>query len=351
MAQAAITPGSSSSARTGPWLSLLLGTALCISIALIAEAIGRAAPLVGAPIFAILIGVALSNLTGGARITAPLRIKEVSSYALRGGIVVLGFTLNLHDVVKTGVSSLSLLAVTMTTGLLIALLGGRWLGVDWRMRSLIGIGTTICGASAIAALAPVIRAKHEEIAYSISVIFLFNMLAVIVFPGFGHLMHLSDTGFGLWAGTAVNDTSAVVAAGFAFSQAAGTFATVVKLTRTTLIIPLTLAFGLLMPWLDPQHRAESGAGLGPRLRKAVPWFIGLFVLASLVNTAGLVGAGAPVAEAAAKFILVVALAAVGLQGHWRAFAGAGLKPLVLGLATWAGVSVASLGVQLWTSQL
>ena len=95
------------------------------------------------------------------------------------------------------------------------------MNVHWRMRCLIGIGTTICGASAIAALAPVVRAKAEEIAYAISVIFFFNMLAVFTFPTIGHLMGLSDPGFGLWAGTAVNDTSAVVAAGFAYSHDAG----------------------------------------------------------------------------------------------------------------------------------
>ena len=126
------------------------------------------------------------------------------------------------------------------------------------MRCLIRIGTTICGASAIAALAPVIRAKAEEIAYAISVIFFFNMLAVFAFPAIGHLLSLSDPGFGLWAGTAVNDTSAVVAAGFAYSHDAGTIATIVKLTRTTvLIIPLVIGFGLLVPWFEGWRGVEG----------------------------------------------------------------------------------------------
>ena len=143
------------------------------------------------------------------------------------------------------------------------------------MRCLIGMGTTICGGSAIAALAPVIRAKAEEIAYAITVIFFFNMVAVFTFPVIGHLLRLSDGGFGLWDGTAVNDTSAVVAAGFAYSQAAGITATIVKLTRTTLIIPLVIGFGLAMPWLDRSAvRGEyvagaAGLSCGPRVHPAV----------------------------------------------------------------------------------
>ena len=331
------------------WMELGRGVAVCLVIAGVAMGLGRFVPLVGAPIIAILIGVAIANLVGPKPLVG-LRIKEVSGYALRTGIVILGATLSLYDVASSGARSLPLLAVTVTVGLAFPLLVGRSMGVDWRMRCLIGIGTTICGASAIAALAPVLRAKSEEIAYSISVIFLFNMLAVLIFPTLGHMLHMSDYGFGLWDGTAVNDTSAVVAAGFAFSPEAGNTATIVKLTRTTLIIPLVLAFGLAMPWLDPAHRSEESHLLA-RLGKAVPWFIGLFVLASLLNTLGLIGGAAGPLQVLARFVLVVALAAVGLQGNWRAFAGAGPGPLWLGLGTWFLVAASSLLVQYWTGAL
>lgn len=328
------------------------GLAVCLAIAVAAHIAAMYSPLIGAPIFAIAIGVAIANLSGGTRLAGRLQVKEISGTALRLGIILLGATLNLTDVARTGLSSLSLLAITIGAGFAVALILGRVLGVQWRMRLLIGMGTVICGGSAIAALAPVIRAKPEEIAYSISVIFLFNMLAVIVFPGLGHLLHLTDQGFGLWAGTAVNDTSAVVAAGFAFSQEAGAYATIVKLTRTTLIIPLLLIVGLAMPFLDRSETgAGSGASLGARIKKAVPWFILWFVLASLVNTLGLLGGLGPDIQLVARFVMVVALAAVGLQGHWQAFAGAGIKPLLLGLACWAVVAVSSLAVQGWTDQL
>jgi uncharacterized integral membrane protein (TIGR00698 family) len=328
---------------------MLPGIGVCLAIAVVAYVVAQYSPVIGAPIIAIAIGVAVANLSGGTKLASQLKVKEISGYALRAGIILLGATLNLNDVAHTGLSSLSLLAVTIGLGFGVALILGMLLGVEWRMRFLIGMGTVICGGSAIAALAPVIRAKPEEIAYSISVIFLFNMLAVIIFPGLGHMMHLSDDGFGLWAGTAVNDTSAVVAAGFAFSKAAGAYATIVKLTRTTLIIPLLLIVGLAMPFLD---KSEQGtAGLGARIKKAVPWFILWFVVASLVNTLGLLGNMAPSIQIVARFVMVVALAAVGLMGHWRAFAGAGFKPLLLGLACWVAVAVSSIAVQSWTGQL
>ena len=176
------------------------------------------------------------------------------------------------------------------------------------------------------------------------------MVAVFTFPALGHLLGLTDNGFGVWAGTAVNDTSAVVAAGFAFSQAAGTTATIVKLTRTTLIIPLVVGVGLALPFLVKQQEGQSQS-LAKRVYAAVPIFIILFVLAAAANTAGLIGPHALQVQMLGRLVMVVALAAVGLQGHWRAFVGAGSRPLILGLATWFVVAVSSLGVQMWTHAL
>jgi uncharacterized integral membrane protein (TIGR00698 family) len=332
------------------WFRRGLGIAICVCIAAVAVVCGAFVPLVGAPLFAIAIGVLIANAVPAMVQQKSLRISELSKLALKVGIVLLGASLNLADIVHTGLGSLPLLAVTMTAGLVCALWLGRSMGIDWRMRCLIGIGTTICGGSAIAALAPVIRAKAEDIAYSVTVVFFFNMVAVFTFPALGHLLGLSDYGFGTWAGTAVNDTSAVVAAGFAFSQDAGTTATIVKLTRTTLIIPLVLGFGLALPFLDKEN-ANPSQSLGKRVYAAVPTFIILFVLAAAANTAGAMGSHAMQVQTAGRLVMVVALAAVGLQGHWRAFVGAGSKPLVLGLVTWFVVAASSLAVQNWTHAL
>jgi uncharacterized integral membrane protein (TIGR00698 family) len=332
------------------WLRRGLGFLLCIGIAALAEIGGSFAPLIGAPLFAIAIGVLIANATPALVQQKSLRISDTSKLCLKGGIILLGASLDLGDIVHTGLGSLPLLGVTMTSGLICALWLGKSMGIDWRMRCLIGIGTTICGASAIAALAPVIRAKAEEIAYSVTVVFFFNMVAVFTFPALGHLLGLSDNGFGTWAGTAVNDTSAVVAAGFAFSQTAGTVATIVKLTRTTLIIPLVLGFGLALPFLVKQEEGGSQS-LAKRVYAAVPTFIILFVLAAAANTAGLIGSHAMQVQMLGRVVMVVALAAVGLQGHWRAFVGAGSRPLILGLATWFVVALSSLAVQSWTQML
>lgn len=334
------------------WLRMGVGLVLCIAIAFVAEAAGQREPLVGAPIFAIIIGIVITNTLRGPLHLTRWHIGDVAKLCLKAGIVLLGASLNFGDVIRTGLGSLPLLAATIAAGLICSLGLGRWMNVDWRMRCLIGMGTTICGGSAIAALAPVIRAKAEEIAYAISVIFFFNMLAVFLFPTIGHLIGLSNQGFGTWAGTAINDTSAVVAAGFAYSTAAGTIATIVKLTRTTLIVPLVIGYGFAMPWLDPDARHEANEqSVLQRAYRAMPLFIIMFLVASLLNTAGVFGSYAPDIQLAGRWVLVIALAAVGLQGHWKAFAGAGALPLVLGFATWAAVALTSLGMQGWLGQL
>ncbi len=344
----AISP--SSRVAPSPSVRLASGLTLCVVIAAVAIAAADYAPVIGSPVIAIAIGVVITNTLRAPLQIATLRIGDVSKMCLKGGIILLGASLDLGVILRTGAESLPVLLLTIAIGLTCALLIGRTMNVHWRMRCLIAIGTTICGASAIAALAPVVRAKAEEIAYAISVIFFFNMLAVFIFPTIGHLLSLSDPGFGLWAGTAVNDTSAVVAAGFSYSHDAGTIATIVKLTRTTLIIPLVIGFGLLMPWFEERPAVESES-LARRVYQVVPVFIILFVLASLLNTLGLMGHYAPSVQLVGRWVMVVALAAVGLQGHWRAFTGAGTRPLVLGLITWMAVAVTSLMIQMWTHSL
>jgi len=332
------------------WAKLVPGLALCVAIAAVALLLGQAVPLVGAPLFAIAIGVVMANTVRDTIRLSTLKIGDIAKLCLKTGIVILGGSLDLSAIAHTGGNSLVFLAITITAGLATSLVLGKSMGIDWRIRCLIGMGTTICGASAIAALAPVIRAKAEEIAYAVTVVFLFNMIAVFLFPILGHLLHLTDTGFGIWTGTAVNDTSAVVAAGFAFSNDAGTVATIVKLTRTTLIIPLVIGFGLALPWLDPEA-PKHGVSLARRVYDSFPVFILLFLAASLICTLGLTGGHASDIQLLGRWVMVVALAAVGLQGHWRAFAGAGAKPLMLGALTWFAVAASSLAMQAFTQQL
>ena len=300
---------------------LVHGLAWTSSVALVAWLLSHVIPLFGAPVLAILIGLAVSLVRRPAPEAAP-GISFSSTVLLQIAIVLLGTGLALGQVIRIGAKSLPVMLGTLAV-------------------ALIGVGTGICGASAIAAVSGIVRATETEIAYAISTIFVFNLVAVLVFPPIGRLLNLSQHGFGLWAGTAVNDTSSVVAAAYAFGHDAGTQAVVVKLTRTTLIIPIALGLSLL--------QARKG---GVRTGRLVPLFLIGFVLASALNTAGLIGSGAhrPLSDAALALI-TVALAGVGLSSDFGRMRSMGVRPLALGALLWICVAAVSLGLQAATGQM
>jgi uncharacterized integral membrane protein (TIGR00698 family) len=224
---------------------------------------------------------------------------------------------------------------------MLAYLTGRRLGVSRDLRTLIGVGTGICGASAIAAVSPAIRAKHPDIAYAISTIFLFNIAAVLAFPPLGHALGLSQHAFGLFAGTAVNDTSSVVAAATTYGSQAGNYAVVVKLTRTLMIIPICLGLAALT-----RHRAGEPAGGHRSVLALIPWFLVGFLLSASANSIGFV----PVAShhdlaLTSLFLITVALAAIGMRTDFVTLRHAGPRPLLLGLLLWIAVTVTSLSLQ------
>jgi uncharacterized integral membrane protein (TIGR00698 family) len=320
--------------------ALVPGLALTAAIAFVAWLLAKVIPLLGAPVIAILIGLAVSAVRRPTGRAAP-GISFASSVLLQLAIVLLGTTLALGQILRVGARSLPVMLGTLAVALAGAAVLGRLLAVSPRLRALIGVGTGICGASAIAAIAGIVEATGAEIAYAISTIFVFNLVAVVLFPPLGRLFHLSQHGFGLWAGTAVNDTSSVVAAAFAFGHAAGSQAVVVKLTRTTLIVPIVLGLSAL--------RARGTAG---RPRPLVPRFLVLFVLASVLNTVGLIGADARRALSdAALALITTALAGVGLAADIGLMRRTGLRPLVLGAILWVSVASVSLLLQRATGQL
>ena len=322
------------------------GLLLAIAIALIALWLGRLAPLIGGPVIGIVLGILVRNtLAPGERYTPGIAFggKQV----LQWSIIALGFGLSLTQVAKTGLESLSVTLVTLTVAFLSAWALGRALGVHDKLKILIGVGTAICGGSAIAAVTPIIKPDEHDTAFAISTIFLFNVIAVLIFPPLGHLLHLSDLGFGLWAGTAINDTSSVVAAGYSYSQAAGDYATIVKLTRATLIIPVCL----LLAFATAARARKAGAA-DFSLRRIFPWFILWFLVASGLRTAGLIPAAIqPALHALAEFLIIVALTAIGLSANLRRMVASGPRPILLGLGVWAAVAVSSLVVQLVIGQL
>jgi uncharacterized integral membrane protein (TIGR00698 family) len=327
------------------------GLLLAVAIGLLALLLGRWAPLIGGPVIGIVLGIVVRNLLSpGERYTTGIAF--AGRKVLQWSIIALGFGLSLNQVAKTGLESLSVTLVTMTVAFLAAWLLGRWLGVHDKLKILIGVGTAICGGSAIAAVTPIIRPDDHDTAFAISTIFLFNLVAVLLFPLLGHLMHLSDLGFGLWAGTAINDTSSVVAAGYSYSHAAGDYATIVKLTRATLIIPVCLVLAFVVAARE-KRKLKSEGGVGHfSLASIFPWFILWFLVASALRTAGLIPlAVQPSIHLLAEFLIIVALTAIGLSANLRKMAASGARPILLGLGVWIAVAVSSLLVQLVIGQL
>jgi uncharacterized integral membrane protein (TIGR00698 family) len=327
------------------------GLLLAVGISLAAWWLGHAVPLIGGPVFGIVMGILVRNLLSPSESFTP-GIQFASKYVLQWSIIALGFGLSLTQVAKTGLESLSVTLVTMTTAFVTALVLGRLMKVHNKLQVLIGVGTAICGGSAIAAVTPIIKPDDHDTAFAISTIFLFNLVAVLLFPLLGHMLHLSDLGFGLWAGTAINDTSSVVAAGYSYSTAAGDYATIVKLTRATLIIPVCLILAIVVAVREKRAARQTGVTGDFSLARIFPWFILWFLVASGLRTVGFVPASMlPVLHIAAEFMIIVALTAIGLSANLRKMASTGVRPILLGLGVWAAVSISSLLVQLAIGQL
>ncbi|MGG2464204.1 YeiH family protein [Streptomyces sp. RGM 3693] len=343
LAATARKPGAALAAR-------LPGLALAVAVALVATALGRLVPVVGGPVSGIVLGVLVAVLVRPSD-----RMRPGIAFAGRGvlqtAVVVLGAQLSLGQVLRVGVSSLPVMIVTLAACLAAAYGIGRRLGVVRDLRTLIGVGTGICGASAIAAVTPVIGAAEAEVAYAVSTIFVFNIAAVLTFPVLGHLLGMGQHAFGLFAGTAVNDMSSVVAAATTYGGPAADYAVVVKLARTLLIIPICLGLAALArrrARTADAGSAGTGQGLpGPvRVGRLVPWFLAGFLVLAAVNTAGLVPSAAhgPL-NTLAGFLITVALSAIGLSTEPARLRRAGVAPLLLGGCLWLVVSATSLAVQ------
>ena len=332
------------------------GVLFCLIVAVPAWLLGKQFEVVGGPVFAILIGMVLA-LAVPARAGEPLQrgVKFTSKKILQYAVILLGFGLNLAQIAQVGATSLPIIVSTITTSLVVAFVLCRALKIPSKISTLIGVGSSICGGSAIAATAPVIDADDEEIAQAISVIFLFNVIAALVFPTLGGMLGLTNEGFGLFAGTAVNDTSSVTAAAAAWDgmhPGANTLdaATIVKLTRTLAIIPITLALAFWQMRLA-RRAASAGEGAGEAagtfdLKKIFPFFILFFVLASVVTTVFALPAAvtAPIKELS-KFFIVMAMAAIGFNTNIVKLVRTGGKPILMGLACWVAIACVSLGMQ------
>lgn len=324
------------------------GILLCLVIGIPCWWLGKQFPIVGGPVFAILFGMVISlfyhpndTLKPGILFTS----KKVLQYA----VILLGFGLNLSEIARVGTISLPIILSTISTSLITAFILHKLMKTPSNISTLIGVGSSICGGSAIAATAPVIKAKDEEVAQSISVIFLFNVIAALIFPTLGSMLGLSNEGFGLFAGTAVNDTSSVTAAASAWDglhAGANTldYATIVKLTRTLAIIPITLVLAI---YQARKQKNESDSTFS--LKKVFPFFILFFVLASIITTVATsfgISSGffAPFKELS-KFFIVLAMAAIGLNTDLVKLIKTGGKPIIMGFVCWVMIAFVSLLMQ------
>ena len=326
------------------------GLVLVSALAGLATVAGGLAPVVGAPVIAILCGIVISLVR---KPSARLRPGIVfgSKKVLQGSIVLLGSELSLGQLLTTGARSLPVLLGTLIAALAMAWLAGRLLGLRGDVTTLVGVGTAVCGASAIAATDAVIDADEADVSYAIAAIFTFNVVAVLCYPSLGHALGLSQHAFGLWAGTAINDLSSVVAASAVYGHAAVAQAVVVKLTRTLAIIPICLGLAA-----TGRRRRQEGVEVTPgerlKLGRILPPFIPVFLAAAIANTVGLVPAGWHHALSdLSTWMITAALGAIGLSTDMRQIRQAGLRPLALGGTLWLTVGLASLGLQALTGTL
>lgn len=329
------------------------GILLCLILSIPSMLLGKAFPIIGGPVIAIIAGMILAQfmpVTESLKPGVTFTSKKILQYA----VILLGFGLNLSVILETGRQSLPIIIATISVSLVISYLLYKAMKIPAKISTLVGVGSSICGGSAIAATAPVIDADDEEVAQAISVIFFFNVLAAVVFPHFGALVGFSQTSgdaFGIFAGTAVNDTSSVTAAAstwdslYGLGSATLDKAVTVKLTRTLAIIPITLVLAFFRTRKEKQSTQNSKVSL----KKIFPFFILYFVAASVITTVA-VAAGVPASvfspfKELSKFFIIMAMAAIGLNTDIVKLVKTGGKPILMGLCCWVGITGVSLIMQ------
>lgn len=324
------------------------GFVLALLVASFAKWIESLLPihLIGASVIALFIGMIL-NVWLSKYGFLKVGLKFTSKKVLKFAIILLGASLSLGTVYQVGKLSLCVMIFTLLTCFGGGYIVGKLLGLNWKLSNLISAGTGICGGSAIAAIAPVIDAEDTDIAYAMSATFLFDMAMILLFPIMGRALNLTDEAFGLWAGTAVNDTSSVVAASYAFSEKAGDFATMVKLTRTLSIIPTVLVFTFIqMNLMRKQHNSNTIQVKKINILSLFPWFILGFLVLVAINSLGFIPSElAAGAKSISKFLMVTALAAIGLNTSFKDMKKSGIAPMIHGFIISALVVVVAITVE------
>jgi len=334
-------------------MKLFPGILLSLVIAGIAWFLESLLPihLIGAAVIAMFLGMLLNIWLQKTTVFAS-GLKFTSKKILKFAIILLGLSLNIKTILQVGRMSLTVMLFTLLTCFGGGYFIGKALGLNWKLSNLISAGTGICGGSAIAAIAPTIEADDNDVAYAMSATFLFDMAMIVLFPIMGRALGMSDEAFGIWAGTAVNDTSSVVATGYAFSEGAGDFATMVKLTRTLAIIPTVIVFALIQLRIKRKEAiaaSQSGSDLKANfsITKIFPWFILGFLAMSIVASIFPIPAAVVTGtKTCSKFLMVCALAAIGLNTSFSSMKKAGVRPMIHGFIISALVVIVALLVEM-----
>lgn len=333
---------------TGYLPGLLLTLILALAASHLSSSLAK--QLISPGVFALLLGMALNPFLKGKHYLDQ-GLSLVAKKVLKLAIVLMGASLTFYQVMEVGKYSLIVMTFTLFTAFFFGYYLGKVFKMNWKLSSLISAGTGICGGSAIAALAPTIDADSTDIAYSISATFLFDIVMVVLFPLAGRYFNMTDLGFGLWTGTAVNDTSSVLAAGYAFSDAAGNFSLIVKLTRTLSIIPVVLIFS----YINSKIKADSlnrGKRSQVKIRDIFPWFILLFLAMVTIKSLGLISDGLSYSIAEiSKFFMLMSLASIGLNTNFKELSKSGILPMVHGFIISLLVVVVSFSVQYLLGQI
>lgn len=323
----------------------ILGIGICFAVAGVSVLVERLVPgdLLGASIIALFMGTIINSFFHPDWIKPAL--KFTSKKILKLAIILLGASLSVKVIMSVGKMTFFVMIFTFA----VCFGGGYFIrklfGLNWKLSNLISAGTGICGGSAVAAIAPVIDAEDKDIAFAMSSTFLFDMVMVALYPIMGRLLGMSDIAYGIWAGTSVNDTASVVASGYAFSEAAGDFATMVKLTRTVAIIPTVLVFAYIGTRIKRKELQTADGGKKVNLMKIIPWFIVGFLALAGLNSIGYIPAEASaIMKTASKFLMVTALAAIGLGTSLTDFKKAGFAPMLYGITIDTLVTCTALAV-------
>ncbi len=323
----------------GKYRGLVPGLALAALIATIAYYLGKLTMVVNDVMVAIVLGALTRNLSGIHELFKPglsFSLKKV----LRLAIILLGMQISFQQVVNTGERSLVIILFVVVMAIPLTYVIGKKLGLNSEISTLLGVGSAICGATAVLATAPAIKAKERDVALAVATIFIFNTLALFLYPVIGKLLHLSYLTYGTWTGVAVQDVSSVVATGFALGQKAGEIATVVKLTRTVFIVPVVFLAGLFFTWKDRQSGERTGNSIN--YVKIFPWFVVGFLLMALLNSLGfftksLVATVNPFSH----FLILMVMAGVGTDLDFKEMKKVGFSFLYAGLVSMLIMSVLS----------